>query len=462
MIQQFVDRDAELEYLNSKYASEKAEFIIIYGRRRIGKTELIREFIKGKKSIYVLVTKYSMKDNIEYLKHKFSELTNKGYFMDLGSDSIFELFSYFIEEVKDERLVIVFDEYPYLIELNRGIGSVFQKLWDELLQHTKILLILCGSSIEMMETEVLDYKSPLYGRRTGELNLGSFGIRELKEMFPNLNNQSLIEVLAVFGGTPFYLAQIDQNISLLQNVQNKILKKNEVLYNEPLYLLKEEFREPKVYATILKYMSLGYNTHGKLQNAMEIDKGNLSAYLQNMENTRIIEYVLPFGQRKRGLYYIKDPFFNFWFRFVYPDLSDLELGLTEEVAAKIDKNINMYLGQMFELLAFDMVRKKELMIGMQFQELKKWWYKNEEIDMLALNENDREIGFFEIKWRALSERDIVDIISALRDKARLVDWHNSSRSEKFGVIAKKVDPDIKQKFKKDNILVFDLDDLPKK
>ncbi|MGC8682304.1 MAG: DUF234 domain-containing protein, partial [Candidatus Acidifodinimicrobium sp.] len=162
---------------------------------------------------------------------------------------------------------------------------------------------------------------------------------------------------------------------------------------------------------------------------------------------------------KRGIYYIKDPFFNFWFRFVYPSLSDLELGLVEEVADKIEKNLNTYIGLIFETLAFDMIRKKELKIAMQFQELKRWWHKDREIDMFALNENTKVLGVFEIKWRDLSEHEIDEIISNLREKARLVEWHSDSRTERFGVIAKKVNGNIKQKFKKDNILIYDLEDL---
>ena len=244
MVQQkFVDRQRELEFLEKKYREDKANLIVIYGRRRVGKTELIKKFLENKKGIYILCSKDSLNENIKELKRKFFEITKREYFLKLETLSFFDIFKYFVEEIGDEKIIIVLDEFPYLIELNPGIVSVFQKIWDELLENTKIFLILCGSSIGMMETEVLGYKSPLYGRRTGEWKVEPLNFRHVKNFFEKYNIEDLFKIYSICGGTPFYLAKLDPELTVEENIKRKILTKGEVLYNEPKVLLKEEFRE---------------------------------------------------------------------------------------------------------------------------------------------------------------------------------------------------------------------------
>jgi hypothetical protein len=173
MIQLFINRTVELEFLERKYSENASNFIVIYGKRRVGKTELIKKFLQNKKGIYILCTMDSVEENIKETKQKFYELTGKEYFLKLETRSFFDLFKYLAEELKEIKTAIIIDEFPYLIELEKGVVSVFQKIWDEVLADTKIFLVMCGSSIGMMETEVLGYRSPLYGRRTGDWKVES-------------------------------------------------------------------------------------------------------------------------------------------------------------------------------------------------------------------------------------------------------------------------------------------------
>ena len=192
MLQQFINRKYELEFLNDKYNENKKELIIIYGRRRIGKTMLIKQFIENKKYIYHLCTLDSMEDNIDSLKNQFSIITGKDYFNDLKSN-FYEVFKYFIREIKSDKIIIVLDEFPNLIALNHGIISIMQKIFDELMDTTRLYIILSGSSISMMEDELLSYKSPLYGRRTGSLEINGFDINNIK-YFYNSNIDDLIKI----------------------------------------------------------------------------------------------------------------------------------------------------------------------------------------------------------------------------------------------------------------------------
>lgn len=454
MIQQFINRNPELEFLERKYAENRPNLIIIYGKRRVGKTELIKKFLLHKNGTYILCTKDSIEENIKEMKEKFFELTGKEYFLKLETKSFVDLFKYLAEEIKETKVPVVIDEFPYLIELERGIVSVFQKIWDESLPKTKIFLVLCGSSIGMMETDVLDYKSPLYGRRTGEWRVEPLKFRDVKRFFKRYGMEELIKIWAVCGGTPFYLANMDPNITVEENIMQKILRKGEILYTEPLVLLKEEFREPKTYTLILKYLSLGYNTQGELSSVTGIEKGNLSKYLSVLEETHIVKYIVPLGQRKRGIYVIDDQFVNFWFKFVYPNRSDLEIGNADEVFSKLSQNINAFYGQSFENLIFEQIRLKEIPT-ISFSEVRRWWYKDKEIDLVALNEQTKQILFCECKWQ--SKVNAKKVLSELKEKSQHVQWNNEKRKEYYAIFAKS----FKEKIKEPGLLLFDLKDIKK-
>ena len=453
MIQQFINREEELKFLEGKYLEDSPQLIIIYGRRRVGKTELIKKFIQNKKSIYILCSRTSIKENIDELKKKFYEITGKEYFLNLNTTSFFDLFKFFVNEIKNEKIVVVFDEFPYLMEIDKSIVSIFQKIWDELLVNTRVFLILCGSSMGMMESELLSYRSPLYGRRTGQWKVEPFKFKDIRKIFENFSIEDAIKIWSVFGNIPYYLSFFDKNLSVEENIKNKILKKGEVLFEEPKFLLKEEFREPKTYTLILKYISLGYNTQGQLSSITGIEKGNLSKYLSVLEETKIIEHILPLGQRKRGIYVINDPFFNFWFRFVYPNISDLEIGLIDEVFSRISSELNDYYGIMFERLVLELIKTKTIEFPFNFDWVGKWWHKDKEIDIIALNSKTNEIVFVECKWQ--ENVDTKKILNELKEKSKFVKWRNEKRKEYYAIFAKS----FKEKTKEENLFLFDLKDL---
>jgi len=249
----FVDRKIELEIMRKFYGSDKAEFIILYGRRRVGKTELILKFMENKKNVYLLASTEGDRENINIFKSKFAELLNDDYFARIDFKDWFSLFEAlcknvnFISLTKGEKVVIAIDEFPFLIHTNSNIPSIFQRIWELLLKDKNVMLILCGSSVSVMEEKVLDYKSPLYGRRTGQLELQPLSFVYLKSFFANYTMEDLAKVWFVVGGMPAYLLQLSNNISFWENVEENILKKERYLYREAEILLREEFREPKNY-----------------------------------------------------------------------------------------------------------------------------------------------------------------------------------------------------------------------
>ncbi|ASI99722.1 ATP-binding protein [Thermococcus celer] len=405
----FVDRERELEFLERKWREERAQLIIVYGRRRVGKTMLLREFLRDKKGVYFLATADSMAENVKGLAEKFSKLTGKGYFREVKDFG--RLFIYLAEEIRNERVAIVIDEFQYLMGLEPGILSIIQKVWDEHLRNTRAFLVLCGSSIGMME-KTLEYRSPLYGRRTGQWKVGPFDIKAMRRMLPNLNMEELVKVYAVFGGIPFYLDLI-RGLSVEDAIRERVLRKGEVLYEEPEFLLREELREPKRYKLILKGLSLGYESLGELVNFTGIDRGNLSRYLETLERLGLVGYELSYGRRKRGRYYIRDNFFNFWFRFIYPNRGDLELGLVDEVWLRIERELNAYYGQAFERLVRDMLRRKLLNFGQR--RVARWWHRGQEID--AILELEDGLLFVEVKWKDLKRKEAEKVLGELKRKA---------------------------------------------
>ena len=422
----FVNRKQELEFLERKWEEKRAQLIIIYGRRRVGKTMLLKEFLKEKKGVYFLSTADSMDENVKGLAEKLAELTGKEYFMEVKDFG--RLFRYLADEIGGERAAIIIDEFQYLMALEPGILSILQKVWDEHLKGTNLFLVLCGSSVGMME-KTMEYKSPLYGRRTGQWKVEPFDIRGIAEMFPEKSMEELVKTYAVFGGVPFYLDLV-RGLSVEEAIREKVLRKGEVLYEEPEFLLREELREPRVYKLILKGLALGYETLGDLVNFTGLSRGHISRYLDTLERLDLVGYELPYGKRKRGRYYIKDNLFNFWFRFVYPNLGDLELGLVDEVWAKIEPKLNAYYGKVFERLVVEMLRQKMIDFGQR--RVARWWHKGEEIDVVA--ELEKGLLFVEVKWSELKRREAEKIIGELKRKAE-----HFEGNKRFLLIAKKVE-----------------------
>lgn len=462
MSQHFVDRENELKFLEEYYRRKESSLIIIYGRRRIGKTELIKQFIKDKKAIYYLCERTSIQSNIEKLKEKFAEELNEDWLKKVEIEDFESLFKS-VEGKLREKFVIVFDEFPYLIEIDREILSQFQKIWDEILSKKNVMLILCGSSIGMMENEVLGYKSPLYGRRTSQWKVTELEIKYLKEFLPNYDFENILYVYAAVGGIPFYLLKFDSSKNFFENVKEQFLWKGGFFYEEAENLLRQEFREPRNYMLILRAIAEGKRKLGEISNETGLDKSAVSRYIEILENLKIVEYELPITESeksKKRLYYISDNYFNFWFRFVYPNKSLIEEGETSKVLEKVRQEFPLYFSNVFEKIC-----KKVVLKAFNFTKIGKQRGKipkapkgmNEyEIDIVALNEKSKEILFAECKWK--EKVSAKKIISELIEKSKFVNWYNKERKEVFAIFAKSFKEKIEE-FENKKVYCFDLKDI---
>ena len=460
MIQLFVNREPELQFLEEHYKTKAAELVIVYGRRRVGKTEFTLQFSKNKPHIYFLADQRPEKNLIQELKQQMSLYLKNESFAKLAIQDWIELFSEFTKWNKNTHTIIIIDEFPILIETNRAIPSIFQKIWDQNLKNTPTMLILLGSSVAMMETEVLNYKSPLYGRRTAQWKLKPLKIHHLKTFFPNYNLETLVHVYACIGGVPAYIQKFNPQNSFWQNVQQKILTKGEFLYEESEFLLREELREPRNYNIILKAIAQEAQTYGEILNKTGIDKSMLSKYASVLEDIGFIKRTYPIGltvKPRKSQYVLADNYLNFWFKYVFPNKTELEAGDSETVLNKIKQDYNTYLDHAFEQIATELLTelKTNHMLPFTYTSMGKWWFKNNEIDLIALDEKKLTATFIETKWSTLNKKDCQRILQNLKAKAKHFRWKHEK--ENYAIAAKKINE--KEELTKHKNFVFDLQDF---
>jgi AAA+ ATPase superfamily predicted ATPase len=462
--QKFVDRKEELEFLEERYKTDSSEFIVLYGRRRVGKTELLLKFIENKKGVYLLASTEGDRQNIK----DFSKVTGRF----IGNEKLgaisFDSWQSFFENLfkhkafdamlKKEKIVMIIDEFPFLIHGNKDIPSIFHKIWELIMKRENIMLVLSGSAVAVMESEVLNKKSPLYGRRTGQWQLQPLHFSYLKEFLP-YSFEELAMVWYVTGGIPAYLPKFSPKLSFWENIQNAVLKKGTYLYTEAELLLNDEFREPKNYKLIFKAIAIGCHTLGEICNNTGLDKSMVSKYIDVLKGLHIVREEIPVTASrkfKKRLYFISDPYFNFWFRYVYPNKIDLEAGRSEEITALVKKDFSDYAGPMFEVLVDELIRTKYVLKQFSFSEIGRWWHKDVEIDIVGLNEAGMEIVFAECKWQSLSHKDAEKVLFDLQGKSKHVDWNIGKRKEYYAIFAKRIEG--KDALRKSGFLVWDLED----
>jgi AAA+ ATPase superfamily predicted ATPase len=465
MIQLFADREEELQFLEEKFRSAGAELVVIYGRRRVGKTELVARFMRGKPAVYFLADRRPERDLLLELRAKMAQALKDESFAKLEVKDWQELFEEFLKWWKGNRVIVAIDEFPALIEGDKAIPSLFQKIWDLKLKNSQVMVILLGSSVGMMETEVLGYRSPLYGRRTGQWKLLPIRFQCLSEFFPKYSEEDLVRVYGCLGGVPAYLLKFDPDVSFWDNVAERLLKRGEFLYGEAEFLLREELREPRFYSAILKAVALGASSFGEIANSTGLEKSLLSKYLDVLEELGWVERLYPVGERlkpRRALHRIADPYMAFWFRYVFPNKSDLELGNVESVIERVERDYDAYLGTVFEQLFREnlLLLAAKSLLPIRPKSVGKWWFRDLEIDAVGLDEAQPSAIFFEVKWGTIKEAEAKNILQTLKRKVQDFKWKKEKRREYLGLFAKKIQG--KEELSKQGYIILELKDLLKK
>src|SRR3989339_770504 len=444
----FINREQELKMLNEKWQSNIAQFFIIYGKRRVGKTELIKQFIKDKPALYFLADKRTTADQLRELGQIVGNYFKDEILISNGFSDWLEVFLYLKTKTITEPLILAIDEYPYLVENDKSTSSLFQKGWDEYLKNTKIFLILSGSSIAMMESETLNQSAPLFGRRTGQILVDPLNFLQSRQFFPEKNFSDFLNIYTITGGMPAYLKQFEEGAGMSEEIKNKIFNKTAFLYNEVEFTLKEELREPKNYLAILRAIALGKRKLSEIVNEVGMDTAATNKYISVLINLRLVEREVPITEDKpdksrRGLYKISDNFFVFWFQYIFPYKSYLEMDNYDYVLEKmfsglkysdtVNSGFKSITAQEYERVAV------ELLITWQdkifaFERVGRYWDSEQEIDVVGINSSEKKIIFGECKW---SEKPVgTNIYEELKKKATEVEWNKDDRKEYYILFSK--------------------------
>ena len=387
----FIGRKNELLQLNRLYNSGKFEFAVIYGRRRVGKTAIINEFVKDKNAICFTGVETNAKQNLENLSECILEFST-GMKTDTAFSNFQSALEYVFKLSENKRIVLCLDEYPYVARASRSLASTLQMLIDKYKDSSKLFLILCGSSMSYIEDHVLAYKAPLYGRRTAQL-------------------------------------QINNKISIEDNIKNIFLNPVSALYEEPNNLLKQEVREPAIYNAVITAIATGASKISEISTKVGETSSTCVAYVKNLVALGIVRKEVPYGEKstKKTIYSIEDNMFRFWYRFVPENSSIISRGAVELAYSRIAPYLSDYMGAVFEEICKQYLWKR-LLNGdseIDFTDIGRWWGTNpktrqqEEIDIIGSADKNTAL-FGECKWR--NESVDLGVLETLVERSKLFNF----------------------------------------
>lgn len=432
-MRRFINREEELAYLNKEYDKHTSSLVVIYGRRRTGKTALISKFGSDKNMLYFFATEESENENRNTFKNLVADFIGNDLLKKANIEDWDTIFKELIKYQPNEKKLLVFDEFQYLGKANQSFPSIFQKIWDLRLKDKNIMVILCGSLVSLMEDQTLSYNSPLYGRRTGQIKLGQIKFKNYHEFYKDKDRKELIKYYSVTGGVPKYIELFEDSYDIFSAVDKNILTKQSFLYEEPIFLLQNEVSEIGSYFSVIKAIAAGNHKLSKIADALGVKQTNLSKYLKTLIDLDILERQVPITENnpeksKKGLYRIKDNFIEFWFKFIYPYKSLIEMGNTEIVLNRIRKNIyDNHISFIYEDICIeDMWYLNSIDTwNFHFDKVGRWWNNETEIDIVAYDSNGLDIIYGECKFTK-SPVD-VNVYYQLVEKSKKVNWKSDSR-----------------------------------
>ncbi len=440
----FINRKQILSQLEDIYNKKGLRFVIITGRRRIGKSRLIKEFIKNKDHLRVQFEKRNQKYNLKRLNNaiaKREEMPNPNF------SSFSDAFEYLS---KSKLKLIILDEFSYLIKYSDALAE-FQTIIDEIIAYSEIMLITLGSSFSIMKRGLLEYSSPLYGRSEGLINLQPLKLIDLFQWFPNISAADIIRIHGVCGGVPRYLELFNEQNDIKKEIEKLFFDPNSFLFHEAHELLEEEFDDPVTYYSVLEAVSMGNTRVSDIGNHAFLEPKNTTKYLNILTKLGILKHETCYGMaRKRGIYRFKDHYFAFWFKFISMYFEDIESGFNREAITKFRAEFETYLGHHFEVAMNEITPS-----FMPFETLSfgRWWYKGTEIDQIL--EGKKDICYVEYKWQNLSKKKAKNIIEDLIERSE--SFNAPKKNIHYLLLGREIEK--KSEIEEPNILIKDLKDL---
>lgn len=404
----FLGREKEILDLEKEYARDGG-FVVIYGRRRIGKTTLIKQFIKSKTAFYFLATKEVESQSMKRLAGVIARTTGNSVMQKAAFSDWLDLFQAVADYKPNEKKVLVIDEFPYLVKVNDSFPSILQNAWDEILKDSNVMLILCGSLISMMKKHALSYESPLYGRRTAQMRIAPLPFTTVYEN-QKLSFEEAAEQYSITGGVPKYMEFFSDGQPLYEQIKENVLSKNGFLYEEPNFLLTDEVQVPTNYFSIIKVIADGNHKLGTIAGILGLETSALTPYLKTLSELGFIEKQVPVTEKnaektRKGLYFISDNFLRFWFRYVYPYKGELELDNTQISLDELDKDFK----EKFVAFAYEDICKEifarlcsDKAIDFTPSKIGSYWLNdksgNTQIDVMAVDTVNKRLFAGECKY----------------------------------------------------------------
>lgn len=403
-----IGRIEEMNRLEQMYASARFEFMIMYGRRRIGKTTILQEFSKTHKTIFFSAQEKNDTLNLQDFSRLVQEYFDGNFIANFENWE--DALDYLGRKAQDHRTVLIIDEFPFLAESNPSIKSILQHKIDHDWRERNLFLILCGSSVSFMLNDVMGYKSPLYGRSTGSMEVLPFDYLESAAFFQNYSEEEKLIAYGILGGVPRYLIAFDPKRSLKENLISEILTEGAFLNDEPQTLLRMELREPAVYNSILEAVANGCNRVVEIADRIHEEKSKCSKYMLTLQTLRLLEKHVPCGEpdsSKKGIYEITDHFYRFWYRYVFSNKSYYSMLGIDKAADEIMGEINGYMGPVFEDICRQYLIRRAKAGTLPFIPfvIGRWWGNNpiikaqDDVDLLALDRKGEKGIFVECKFR---------------------------------------------------------------
>ena len=426
----FVGRERELDKLNAMYKSNQFEFAVLYGRRRVGKTTLIREFMKDKRGIYYISVEGAKKENLYGLSKAF--LSQGEVRQTTPEFRDYEALLDYIDSVavSGERLIIAIDEYPYLAASYPAISSMLQSHIDSCWKDSNLFLILCGSSMSFMEEQVLGYKSPLYGRRTAQFKIHPFTFFEARKLLSSFTQEQQAVLYGVTGGIPEYLSRIDEKLSMDENIIQLFFEESGRLFEEPVNLMKQELKEPMTYHSIIAAIASGASKMNEIATKTGLETSGCSNQISSLISLGIVRRETPITEpvtSRKTLYRLSDSMYLFWYRFVRPNSSSIIRGVGRQIYEMVVlPQLNDFMGEVFEEICQQYLYLSQVYVALPFMigETGRWWGNNpkakrqEEIDIMSVS--DKSALFGECKWK--KEKVDMEIVRTLIQRGELFSY----------------------------------------
>ena len=438
----FIGREAELKFLNDKYSNAGGQLIVLYGRRRVGKTETLREFCKGKPHVFFSCTQTTDPVQLRNFSSRMlkENIPAKNYITEFADwekafRAVLDL------PYGDQKKLLVIDEFPYMCRGNKSIPSILQNLWDAELRNSNVMIILCGSAMSFIEKELLAEKNPLYGRATGIYKMKEMGFYDAAKFFPDYSARDRVLTYAVLGGIPHYLRQWDSELSVAKNIKHNILTKGCILYSEVDFLLHQELRETPIYNSIIEAVALGNTKLNDIsQKSLVEDTSKTSVYLKNLIELGIVDREFSVDAKtkekansNRGIYRLTDNFFRFWYAFGFANFSQLEDGDVDGVYEYVvEPALHEFASFAFEDVCREFVREmqKKNELPFRYSKMGRWFGKTTvrdekaanglrmaetEIDLLGIDRDAKQylVGECKFKGTPFSYTEYLDTMAKL-------------------------------------------------